>query len=166
MAEIWDIYDEFGEKTGRTMKRGEPQKGEYMLCVHVYLYTPEKMFLIQKRATTKESHPGVWDVTGGAVLAGEESIHAAIRETYEELGIKLSESSLRLIKRIRRRRNFADIYFAEKAFALSDCILQTEEVAAVRLVDGEELLHIAREERGREDSYMKVISQALTELEA
>lgn len=165
MAEIWDIYDEFGERTGRTMERGEPKKGEYILCVHVYLYTPEKMFLIQKRANTKESHPGEWDVTVGAVLAGEESVHAAIRETYEELGIQLSESSLRLIKRIRRRKNFADIYFAEKAFALSDCILQAEEVMAARLVDREELLHIAKEERGREDSYMKVISQALAELE-
>ena len=83
MAEIWDVYDEEGKKTGKTMSRGVPTHGEYMLCVHVYLHTPNGKFLVQKRSKSKESHPGVWDVTGGAVLCGEESFDGAKRETLE-----------------------------------------------------------------------------------
>ncbi len=79
MAEIWDVYDENANRTGRVMERGVPRSGDYMLCVHIYLYTPDGKFLVQKRAMNKESHPGEWDVTGGAVLSGEESIDGAIR---------------------------------------------------------------------------------------
>ena len=30
MTEIWDVYDENGKKTGRTMERGIPKDGDYM----------------------------------------------------------------------------------------------------------------------------------------
>ena len=30
MTEIWDIYDRYGNRTGRTMKRGIPKEGDYM----------------------------------------------------------------------------------------------------------------------------------------
>ena len=64
MTEIWDIYDRYGNRTGRTMKRGIPKEGDYMLCVHIYLLASDNRFLIQKRSENKESHPGEWDITG------------------------------------------------------------------------------------------------------
>ena len=161
MSELWDVYDGNGQKTGRTMERGVPKPGEYMLCVHIYLHTPDGRFLVQKRSKTKESHPGEWDVTGGAVLHGEESIDAAIRETLEEIGISLSKDELHFVSRIKKRKSCADVYFAEKAFELSACTLQEEEVEEVSFVSGEELLKMEKNERLREIPYMEVIERAV-----
>ena len=164
MSEIWDVYDECGKKTGRTMERGEPVPGEYMLCVHVYLHTPDRKFLVQKRSSTKESHPGVWDVTVGAVLCGEESFEGAKRETLEEIGIDISDARVRFIGRIKKRKSFADIYFVEKMFDIGDCILQKDEVEEVRFVDEKELLYLQKHDRLRDAAYMKVIREAVEQM--
>ena len=164
MAEIWDIYDENANRTGRIMERGEPRPGDYMLCVHIYLYTPERKFLVQKRAMSKETHPGEWDVTGGAVLSGEESIDGAIRETEEEVGIKLDKSELCLIGRIKRKKNFVDIYFVEKKFDISDCMLQKEEVDEVKLVGYDEMIELAFNSRRREEEYIGIIKGAVEKI--
>jgi len=164
MAEIWDVYNENGDRTGRTMVRGVPKPGEYMLCVHVYLHTPDGKFLVQKRADTKESHPGEWDITGGAVLCGEQSIDGAKRETREEIGIDISDAKINYIGRIKKRKSFADIYFVEKNFSLSDCILQKEEVTDVRLVDGQELLRLQTDDRLRDMEYMGMIRKAMRQV--
>lgn len=165
MAEIWDVYDEDGKKTGKTMTRGVPCPGEYMLCVHVYLHTPDGRFLVQKRSRSKESHPGVWDVTGGAVLRGEESFEGAKRETLEEVGIDISDAKVRFIGRIKKRKSFADVYFVEKDFDITDCVLQKEEVEEVRLVDRGELLHLQMHDRLRDADYMKVIEKAVKQMD-
>ncbi len=164
MTEIWDIYDEDGKKTGKTMSRGVPNQGEYMLCVHVYLHTPDGKFLVQKRSQTKESHPGVWDVTGGAVLCGEESFEGAKRETFEEVGIDISDAKVRFIGRIKKKKSFADVYFVEKDFDIKNCVLQKDEVEEVRLVDRGELLDLQMHDRLRDDDYMNVITQALDQM--
>ena len=81
MAELWDVLDSDGNKTGRIIERGEKLKSdEYMMAVHVYLCNLQGEFLVQKRSMTKPILPGVWDVTGGAILSGEEGYEAAIRE--------------------------------------------------------------------------------------
>ena len=54
MTEIWDVYDENGKKTGRTMERGIPKDGDYMLCVHMYLFNLSGEVLVQKRSKNKE----------------------------------------------------------------------------------------------------------------
>lgn len=161
MAEIWDVYDGNGVKTGRTMSRGVPVDGDYMLCVHVYLCTPEGLFLMQRRADNKQSHPGEWDVTGGAVLSGENSVQGALRETKEEVGISLREEDLTYIGRIKKRRSFVDIFLARKDFSVEDCKLQKEEVAEVKLVRGEEVLRMEQEDRKRERDYVELLRSML-----
>ena len=152
-TEVWDIYDEEGQRTGDTMVRGIPAKGQYMLCVHVYLYTPDKLFLLQKRSKNKISHPGEWDVTCGAVLHNEESIEAAKRETLEEIGIDLSDSVLQYAGRIKKEKRFIDIY-----------LLQKEEVEDVCLVSAEQLLNTQETDRLREEHYMRLLKKAIQDV--
>ena len=161
MEEIWDVYDGNGVKTGRTMERGVPVDGDYMLCVHVYLCNPKGLFLMQKRSESKQSHPGEWDVTGGAVLSGESSAKGAIRETREEVGIALSEDNLTYIGRVKKRRSFIDIFLARKDFAVEDCRLQREEVQEVKLVPGEEVLRMEQDKRKRERDYVELLRRML-----
>lgn len=163
-TEVWDIYDEEGQRTGDTMVRGIPAKGQYMLCVHVYLYTPDKLFLLQKRSKNKISHPGEWDVTCGAVLHNEESIEAVKRETLEEIGIDLSDSVLQYAGRIKKEKRFIDIYFVQKDFSLDDCTLQKEEVEDVCLVSAEQLLNTQETDRLREEHYMRLLKKAIQDV--
>ena len=165
MAEIWDVYDENANRTGRVMERGVPRSGDYMLCVHIYLYTPDGKFLVQKRAMNKESHPGEWDVTGGAVLSGEESIDGAIRETQEELGIKLDKSELFFAGRLKKKKNFTDIYFVKKNFDLNDCLLQKEEVEEGKLVGYDEMIELALNSRRRDQEYIGILKGAVKKIQ-
>lgn len=97
--EIWDIYDENLQKTGRTALRDGDllRAGEYHLVVHVCLFCGDKM-LIQRRAPQKKAWSGYWDVTaGGSALTGETLAQAASRELREEMGIVMQFSLPQLI---------------------------------------------------------------------
>ena len=161
MTEIWDIYDKDGKKTGRTMKRGIPKDGEYMLCVHMYLFNSKGEALVQKRSKNKESHPGEWDITGGAALWGETAIQAVIRETYEEVGIAISEKELKYMGRIVKSRRIVDIFSAQKDFDIGDCNMQKEEVDELKFVSCHNLLNDILAKRGREKEYICMIKKAI-----
>ena len=122
---------------------------------------PDGRFLVQKRSNNKESHPGEWDITGGAVLRGEESLEGAKRETLEEVGIDISDANIHFVGRVKKRKSFADVYFVEKEFAISDCVLQKDEVDEVRFVDSAELLYLQMHDRLREPEYIEVIQKAV-----
>ena len=52
--ELWDILDEKGNKTGRTMVRGNRiKRGDYHLVVHIWAKNEKGEYLIQKRAKTR-----------------------------------------------------------------------------------------------------------------
>jgi len=89
MMEIWNILDENGNKTGKTMIRGVDKlpDGFYHESVAVWIINSENRLLIQKRASTKKRYPNMWAMTTGAMNANENRNQAIIREIKEELGI-------------------------------------------------------------------------------
>jgi 8-oxo-dGTP pyrophosphatase MutT (NUDIX family) len=91
--ELWDIYDENKKRTGRTMKRNDwcLKEGEYHLTVLGIVARKDGKFLITKRVMTKAWAPGWWEVSGGAAIAGEDSIDAVHREIFEETGIDVKK---------------------------------------------------------------------------
>jgi isopentenyldiphosphate isomerase len=141
--EIWDILDRHGVKTGRIVERGSKlEDNEFILAVHVYIYNSDGEFLVQKRSSQKVSRPGIWDVTGGAVLSVEDSKAAAIRVVKEELGIDLNMKEMKMIGRLKQRHAFTDIWFSEANFNLGSCKLQEEEVEDIKFVRSDELISI------------------------
>ncbi|HWR09307.1 NUDIX hydrolase [Sporomusa sp.] len=141
--EFWDILDVTGNKTGRTIWRGQAfQAGEYHLVVHVHIINKQGEFLIQKRSLTKAVLPGVWDITSGAVLSGEDSLAGAIRETEEELGISLCPEKFLMITRLKRKNNFVDIWAAFSDVSLDDVVMQVGEVDEVKFVNADDMMNI------------------------
>ncbi len=160
--EYLDIYDENAQKTGRVIMRGTPvRQGEYSMSVHLYIYNSKGEFLMQKRAKTKRSLPGIWSVTCGAVSAGENSLEAGVREAREELGVILTPESLESVGRIKRRRSFIDIYFVKNEFSLNRCVLQEEEVEDVRVCCAKELLAIIGSSERVNSSYTATVECAM-----
>jgi 8-oxo-dGTP diphosphatase len=89
MDEQIDIYDENKSLVGRTHPRRNPRAdGDFCLVVHVLVRNSDGLFLITKRAH-KHYLPDFWENTGGAVVAGETSLEAAMREFNEETGFTL-----------------------------------------------------------------------------
>ena len=96
--EYWDVYDGERRWTGRTRARGEELgEGEYQLVVIGWLRDREGRWLVTRRAATKSSFPLMWEVPGGCVQAGEESITAVMREILEETGVALRPEDGRLL---------------------------------------------------------------------
>ena len=60
--ELWDIYDENKQLTGRTMKRNDwnMKPGEFHLTVLGVIHRPDGKFLITQRVMTKSWAPGWW----------------------------------------------------------------------------------------------------------
>jgi 8-oxo-dGTP pyrophosphatase MutT (NUDIX family) len=51
-------------------------------------------FLLCRRATRLRAHPAQWALPGGRLDPGESVVDAALRETDEELGVKLPQTSV------------------------------------------------------------------------
>lgn len=136
--ELWDILDENGQLTGETVIRGQCIKlkeGQYHRVVHIWIMNDKNEFLIQKRAMTVESMPGMWAVTGGSVVSGEDSKTAALREVEEELGIILDEDKIGKLTCAKRKDNFADVWFIKQNINLEDLKLLEAEVSDAMWAD-------------------------------
>ncbi len=99
--EIWDLYNEQRQLTGRDHIRGEeiPQ-GYYHLVVHVWIRNNKGEYLISQRSADRPMHPLKWECVGGSALKGEDSLAAALRETQEEIGLVLSPSHGKIVSSV------------------------------------------------------------------
>ena len=95
--ELWDIYDSIRSPIGRTAVRGEPMPPEdFHLVVLAWILSADGRILLMKRSPEKHGG-GLWSTPGGSAIAGEDSLTAVLRETFEESGIILPPDSGRLI---------------------------------------------------------------------
>lgn len=128
--EIFDLYTDEREKTGRTMVRGEATpEGFYRLVIHVCIFNDRGEMLIQKRQPFKKSWAGLWDVSvGGHADSGETSRQTAERELKEELGLCVDFSSIRPAITVHWENGFDDFYVLTKNLEPDSLTLQTDEV--------------------------------------
>lgn len=140
MAERLDLYDENRRGTGQILLRGEAvPEGRYFLCVSAWIVNARGEYLLTRRHPNK-SHPLKWECTGGCVRAGEDSLSAAVREVWEETGVRLSPEGGRRILRLRRdaRRDFYDVWLFYISFD-PPLRLQADEVVGAKWVSRMEL---------------------------
>lgn len=93
--ELVDVVNASGEPTGRVVDVSKAhQEGLPHRDVHVWV-TDGRDLLQQQRGATTKIMPLEWDISvGGHVRAGESYVDAALRETAEELGLRLNKSRL------------------------------------------------------------------------
>ena len=88
--EIWDLYTERRELTGKTHIRGEKIPQDFFhLVVQVWIRNGKGEYLISQRSADRPSFPLMWECVGGSALIGEDSLKAALREIKEEIGLDL-----------------------------------------------------------------------------
>lgn len=143
--ELWDIYDECFEKTGRVIMRGEPlKKGDYHLVVHIYPVSADGQILVQKRSMEVEWMPGIWAATGGSAVAGETPWQACHRELLEELGIDADKDDAMLAAIFKRTDSF-NCVFVIRTDKDVNVTLQKEEVAQAKWLPVEQIREMMKE---------------------
>lgn len=126
-GEIWDIYDQDRNLTGRKHRRGDfLDRGDYHLTVHVWMMNRNGEILITKRSPNK-GFPNMWECTGGSALAGDDSLTAAIREVREETGLELQPENGECILNFLGDDYISDVWLFFQDFELQD----------VKLLEGE-----------------------------
>ena len=146
MAELWDIYDENRNKTGKIAERGVTQLEfgkEFHIVVAGIIINSENKILISQRAPHK--HLGLqWELNGGSILAGETSLEGILRELKEELGLEFSKKEAIFLKEIRGRRfpNFKDLWLFKKDIDIKDIKFNDGEAIDVKWVSIEEFIQM------------------------
>lgn len=145
MEEYIDILDEHGVCTGNTCTKDHAHRyGYFHASVHVWFYTSDGQLLIQKRASDKNTFPGLWDISvAGHVSAGESYEVAAYRECLEEIGVTIDPEKLLKIgvqkKQYQFSPTFTDsefnhIYIYQLPVPFGELRMQEEEVEDLALI--------------------------------
>lgn len=157
MAEYFDIVDENGNLTGKTVARDiAHDKGIRHRTAHIWITRENNgklEVLMQKRSMDKDSFPGQYDTTSaGHIDAGEDVLPAAIREFQEELGIVANPNDLTPLgtfpicyAEVFHNNRFIDnevvfLFLYQKTVDTDTLSLQPEEIDSVDWFDIEEVL--------------------------
>ena len=143
--EYIDVLDENGKPTGITKTiRDIHLDGDLHRSAEVWIVNSKGELILQQRSPSKPRYPNLWDISAaGHLSTGQSSIEAAMRETEEELGLRLPADKFEYLftnrKKIRVDANnmeneFEDVYLVQLDFDLSKLTIQKEEVEEVRSV--------------------------------
>ena len=144
--EYFDIYDAYGNKTGKKVPHGyKLQDGEYRFISHLLIFNAKNELLIQKRAEDKYDWPGYYDLSaGGGVNAGETPYQAAKRECKEELGLDIDFDD-RPYMRVYFPNGFDDYFMTDCEVDLDKIKMQAEEVLDVKWATKEEIIQMQKD---------------------
>lgn len=144
--EIWDLYDKNRKIIGEQIRGEKLPQNTFHLVVHVWIKNKDGKYLISQRNAKRKTHPLMWECPGGAVLKGESSLEAAVRETKEEVGIDLKNRKGQLLfSKIRKSDgkktsdNILDVWLYEYDGKISLENATTDEVAQAKWLDVEEI---------------------------
>ena len=144
--EFLDILDENGVNTGKTASRADVHKyGYWHKVVHVWIINSKNELLLQLRSMEKENHPGEWDISvGGHIPAGEDDVSSAIRETEEEIGLKITPTDLKFIGSVSQEsskgkkdyinKEVDSVFVVKKDLDISKLKMQKGEVDELRFI--------------------------------
>ena len=168
--DLTDIVDKNNLPTDEQKLKSEIYKsGEWHRSIHVWIYNSKGEILLQLRGKDKKLYPNVWDVSAaGSVDTGEEPITAALRETEEEIGLKIKPDNLEFIK-IKKshmvykeiiNNEFIYLYFYKFDGNLDDLKIQAEELDDIKFFSINEMKQGLKNDRKKylnHDNYWEEI---------
>lgn len=143
MTEYFDLYTADRRKLGRKIQRGVPvPHGEYHIVVQIMSVNSKGEILLTQRVPQKTSG-GRWECSGGCAVSGETSREAAVRELFEETGIRAVPSEISLEWTLTTDSMLRDFYMVHKDVGLDQLVLQSTEVCAAKWVSFDRLEEMA-----------------------
>lgn len=109
MGEMIDIYNpDTMEKTGEVIDKSAAHRlGIWHSSVHLIIVNKDKTkALFQRRTSTKDLYPNMWDISVGGHIASKENDVAAVkRELQEELGINPDKYEIKFLEKFKEELN-------------------------------------------------------------
>lgn len=97
--EIFDIVNDRDEVVGRAPRSEVHARKLLHRAVHVLVFNASGQLFLQKRSMTKDTAKGKWDSSSsGHVDSGEDYDVCAVREVWEEIGLKLAQPPERILR--------------------------------------------------------------------
>lgn len=97
--EIFDVVNERDEVVDQKPRSEVHRLGLMHRAVHVLVFNASGKVFLQKRSMIKDRQPGLWDSSASGHLDRGETYDAcAVREVWEEIGLKLNSPPRRLFK--------------------------------------------------------------------
>jgi isopentenyldiphosphate isomerase len=97
--DIFDVVNERDEVIDRKPRSEVHRLGLLHRAVHVIVFNSRGQIFLQKRSMKKDRQPGVWDSSAsGHVDSGEDYDTTAVREVWEEIGLRLEKTPARIFK--------------------------------------------------------------------
>ncbi len=121
--------------------------GTYHIAVGIWTINDKNEILLTLRAHEKPDWPDMWENTAGSVISGETSRLGAVRELFEETGIKVREDELFLLGTERGRTVIGDCYIVRKNIDLKDIVFQKGETCNAKWVTLSELDRMIAEKK-------------------
>lgn len=146
-----ELVDMNGNKTGKILTHVEARdpdnvpKGHYIAVVGVVIINNNNEVLLQKRSRFKRDNPSKWGICGGKVDLNETTIDAGVRETLEEIGIRLNKEDLNFLSMDTNEKTHFTVYYVRQDVDIDKCKLQEEELEEVKYFKIEELQYLDNE---------------------
>jgi isopentenyldiphosphate isomerase len=130
----------------RKSKAEVHRDGDWHRAAHVWIVASDGRLLLQRRSLRKENYPGLWDVSAaGHVSTGETAVACAVRETFEELGLRIDADELQHLGTLREScvlnggayidNEIHEIFVVRRDVDLASLVFQDGEVDDAKLVD-------------------------------
>jgi len=139
-----DVLDENGNKTSEIGEFVEVhKKGQWHATAHVWIFNFSGEVLLQQRSFNNITFPGLLDISAAGHLdPGEGPEDAALRELFEETGIKAKKNDLEKIKvqiqimdaKDYKNREFVHIFILRFEGHISDLKIDQTETAGFRFI--------------------------------
>lgn len=158
-----ELVDIDGNKTGKILTHIEARdinnvpNGCYISVVGVVIINENDEILLQKRSRFKRANPSKWGICGGKVDFGETPLEAGIRETLEEIWIRLNKEDLNFLSMDTNEKTHFTVYYVRQDVDIDKCKLQEEELEEVKYFKIEELQDLDNEGFEWLDNLKKVI---------
>ena len=134
--ELLDVYDDYGNITGRTIVRGDKtavlDENEHIAVAVIFIENENGEFLIQK---TSQEKGGKFSSTGGHVNSGETPLEAIKREVKEELGINIDNEKIEEYGFLLFDKPLRYLYYLRKNISLKELNIKKDEVEYVEYMN-------------------------------
>ena len=146
MDEIVEILTEDGKETYKRINKTIAHKEGICHGISaIALIDKDGKLLIQKRSANKKNEPNKWDLSGaGHIDIDETPEQAAVRELFEETGIKVEIEELKLIDTYLNKvkldkdtfiNHYTYLFLVQKDIDIKTLQMQESEVSEVIFVD-------------------------------
>ena len=160
-----ELVDINGNKAGKILTHVEARdpnnvpEGHYIAVVGVVIINSKNEILLQKRSRFKRANPSKWGICGGKVDLNETTLDAGVRETLEEIGIRLNKEDLNFLSMNTNEKTHFTVYYVRQDVDIEKCKLQEEELEEVKYFKIEELQNLDNEGFEWLDNLKKVIEK-------